>query len=46
MRFLPFGIAVTEVTGPEFPGNLKFLVGGLESLCIEYSSTVPFRRPA
>jgi hypothetical protein len=46
MRCLPFGIGCTAVTAPEFPGNLNVRIGGLEGLCIEYSSTVPFRRPA
>lgn len=46
IRCLPFGIAWTAVTDPEFPGNRNVREGGLVSLCSEYSSTVPLRRPA
>jgi hypothetical protein len=46
IKFFPFGMAVTAVTGPEPPGKRNVRVGGLSGLWIEYSSTAPFRRPA
>lgn len=46
MRCLPFGIALTALTGPLPAGNLNVRTASRKPLWRSYSSTVPFLRPA